>query len=315
MAVIEVDELGKKYDDHVVLDRVSFSVEEGEVFGILGPNGAGKTTAVECVEGLRRPDSGTIRVLGSDPIEQSRELRERIGVQLQHTRLPETIKVWEALDLYASFYSRPRDWRELLEWWGLAEQRDTRFGRLSGGQKQRLFIALALVGDPEVAFLDELTTGLDPHARRATWDLVERVRAEGVTVVLVSHFMDEVEALCDRVAVFDRGRVVALDTLAGLIDRVDPEYRMGFRLMDVGASPASAPEALLGNLPGVDSVSRSGDRVELVGRGDFATEVTATLARERFLVADLRVDGRNLDDAFIALTGHSFRATENEDGS
>ena len=315
MAVIEVDELGKKYDDHVVLDRVSFSVEEGEVFGILGPNGAGKTTAVECVEGLRRPDSGTIRVLGSDPLEQSRELRERIGVQLQHTRLPETIKVWEALDLYASFYSRPRDWRELLEWWGLAEQRDTRFGRLSGGQKQRLFIALALVGDPEVAFLDELTTGLDPHARRATWDLVERVRAEGVTVVLVSHFMDEVEALCDRVAVFDRGRVVALDTLTGLIDRVDPEYRMGFRLMDVGASPASAPEALLGNLPGVDSVSRSGDRVELVGRGDFATEVTATLARERFLVADLRVDGRNLDDAFIALTGHSFRATENEDGS
>ena len=315
MAVIEVDELGKKYDDHVVLDRVSFSVEEGEVFGILGPNGAGKTTAVECVEGLRRPDSGTIRVLGSDPLEQSRELRERIGVQLQHTRLPETIKVWEALDLYASFYSRPRDWRELLEWWGLAEQRDTRFGRLSGGQKQRLFIALALVGDPEVAFLDELTTGLDPQARRTTWELVKRVRAEGVTVVLVSHFMDEVEALCDRVAVFDRGRVVALDTLTGLIDRVDPEYRMGFRLMDVGASPASAPEALLGNLPGVDSVSRSGDRVELVGRGDFATEVTATLARERFLVADLRVDGRNLDDAFIALTGHSFRATENEDGS
>ncbi|WP_067606738.1 ABC transporter ATP-binding protein [Nocardiopsis listeri] len=315
MAVIEVDELCKKYDDHVVLDRVSFSVEKGEVFGILGPNGAGKTTAVECVEGLRRPDSGTIRVLGSDPIDQSLELRERIGVQLQHTRLPETIKVWEALDLYASFYSRPRDWRELLEWWGLAEQRDTRFGRLSGGQKQRLFIALALVGDPEVAFLDELTTGLDPQARRATWELVERVRAEGVTVVLVSHFMDEVEELCDRVAVFDRGRVVALDTLAGLIDRVDPEYRMGFRLMDGGASPASAPEALLGNLPGVGSVSRTDDRVELVGRGDFATEVTAALARERLLVADLRIDGRSLDDAFIALTGHSFRATENGDGS
>ncbi|MGW9556341.1 ABC transporter ATP-binding protein [Nocardiopsis sp. NPDC055551] len=311
MAVIEVDELVKKYEDHVVLDRVSFSVEEGEVFGILGPNGAGKTTAVECVEGLRRPDSGTIRLLGSDPFEQSRELRERIGVQLQHTRLPETIKVWEALDLYASFYSRPRDWRELLERWGLVEQRHTRFGRLSGGQKQRLFIALALVGDPEVAFLDELTTGLDPQARRTTWELVKRVRAEGVTVVLVSHFMDEVEELCDRVAVFDRGRVVALDTLAGLIEGVDPEYRMGFRLMDVGASRASEPEALLGNLPGVGSVSRSGDRVELVGRGDFATEVTATLARERFLVADLRIDGRSLDDAFIALTGHSFRVAEN----
>ena len=315
MAVIEVDELGKKYDDHVVLDRVSFSVEKGEVFGILGPNGAGKTTAVECVEGLRRPDSGTIRVLGSDPLEQSRELRERIGVQLQHTRLPETIKVWEALDLYASFYSRPRDWRELLDRWGLAEQRDTRFGKLSGGWKQRLFIALALVGDPEVAFLDELTTGLDPQARRTTWELVKRVRDEGVTVVLVSHFMDEVEELCDRVAVFDRGRVVALDTLSGLIDGVDPEYRMGFRLMDVGAPRASEPEALLGNLPGVGSVSRVGDRVELVGRGDFATEVTATLARERLLVADLRIDGRSLDDAFIALTGHSFRAAENGDRS
>lgn len=321
MAVIEVDELCKKYDGRAVLDRVSFSVEEGEVFGILGPNGAGKTTAVECVEGLRRPDSGTVRVLGSDPLEQGRGLRERIGVQLQHTRLPETIKVWEALDLYASFYSGPRDWRELLERWGLVDQRNTRFGKLSGGQKQRLFIALALVGDPEVAFLDELTTGLDPQARRTTWELVKRVRAEGVTVVLVSHFMDEVEELCDRVAVFDRGDIVALDTPAGLIDGVDPEYRMGFRLMDVGASGTSRtsrtsePEALLGNLPGVATVSRTGDRVELVGRGDFATEVTAALAREHVLVADLRVDSRSLDDAFVALTGHSFQAAENGAGS
>ncbi|GAA2814267.1 hypothetical protein GCM10020219_103330 [Nonomuraea dietziae] len=215
MAVIEVTDLTKRYAGQTVLNGISFSVEEGEIFGILGPNGTGKTTTVECVEGLRRPDGGTIRVLGLDPIKDGRELRELIGVQLQHTQLPENIKVWEALDLYASFYANPRDWRELLEQWGLADKRNARFGKLSGGQKQRLFIALALVGNPKVAFLDELTTGLDPQARRATWEVIKQVRASGVTVVLVSHFMDEVEELCDRVAVFDGGDIVALDTPAG----------------------------------------------------------------------------------------------------
>ena len=303
MAIIEVDELGKKYGDQVVLGQVSFQVEEGEVFGLLGPNGAGKTTLVECVEGLRRPDSGSTRVLGFDPLRQGRELREHIGVQLQHTQLPENIKVWEALDLYASFYERPRDWRELLERWGLADKRHARFAKLSGGQKQRLFITLALVGDPKVAFLDELTTGLDPQARQATWELVKRVRDEGVTVVLVSHFMDEVEELCDRVAVLDQGRVVALDSPQGLIEGVDSEYRVSFRLMR-GHSPD--PVYLLGELPGVTSVSRTGDLVVVAGRGDFATTVTTALAREGALVHDLRIDKRTLDDAFIALTGRSI---------
>jgi ABC-2 type transport system ATP-binding protein len=304
MAIIEVTELGKRYGTQVVLDRVSFSVEEGEVFGILGPNGAGKTTTVECVEGLRRPDSGSVRVLGLDPLRQGAELREHIGVQLQHTHLPENLKVWEALDLYASFYDRPRDWRALLEQWGLADKRDARFGKLSGGQKQRLFIALALVGDPKVAFLDELTTGLDPQARRATWELVKRVRAEGVTVVLVSHFMDEVEELCDRVAVLDRGGVVALDSPAGLIDGADAEYRMSFRLM---AGDATDPSRLLGDLDGVASVSHTGDLVAVAGRGEFATTVTAALAREGVPVRDLRIDKRTLDDAYIALTGRSLQ--------
>ncbi|MDT0300903.1 ABC transporter ATP-binding protein [Streptomonospora wellingtoniae] len=308
MAIIEAEGLRKRYGDRVVLDRVSFSVEEGEVFGILGPNGAGKTTAVECVEGLRRQDSGSVRVLGLDPLRQGRRLREHIGVQLQHTRLPENIKVWEALDLYASFYERARDWRGLMERWGLADERNVRFGKLSGGQCQRLFIALALVGDPKVAFLDELTTGLDPQARRATWELVKRVRAEGVTVVLVSHFMDEVEELCDRVAVLDRGAVVALDSPAGLVDGVDAEYRMSFRLLN--GSDASVPDAegLLGRLDGVTSVSRDADLVVVVGRGDFTSAVTASLARERILVGDLRIDKRTLDDAFIALTGRSLQA-------
>ncbi|GAA2728305.1 ABC transporter ATP-binding protein [Actinocorallia aurantiaca] len=303
MAIIEVSGLTKGYSGRTVLDGVSFSVEEGEIFGILGPNGAGKTTAVECMEGLRKPDGGTIRVLGLDPAGQSRELHERIGVQLQHTHLPENIKVWEALDLYASFYAEPKDWRGLLDDWGLAELRNARFGKLSGGQKQRLFIALALVGGPEVAFLDELTTGLDPQARRATWELIKKVRASGVTVILVSHFMDEVEELCDRVAVVDRGGVVALDTPAGLIDGVDADHQMRFTLMD---GETRDPAALLGDLPGVTGVVRDGKRVTVTGRGDFATAVTSVLARELIPVADLRIDKRTLDDAFVALTGRSF---------
>ncbi|MEV4076052.1 ABC transporter ATP-binding protein [Nonomuraea fuscirosea] len=301
MSVIEVTGLTKRYAAQTVLDGVSFSVEEGEIFGILGPNGAGKTTAVECVEGLRRPDGGTVRVLGLDPGADDRTLREQIGVQLQHTQLPENIKVWEALDLYASFYAAPRDWRELVEQWGLADKRDARFGKLSGGQKQRLFIALALVGNPRVAFLDELTTGLDPQARRVTWELIKRVRANGVTVVLVSHFMDEVEELCDRVAVFDRGRIVAVDSPDGLIEGTGAEHHMRFTLM----APAD-PGTLLGDVPGVSGVTRDGDRVVVTGRGDFATAVTARLARHHVLVSDLRIDKRTLDDAFLALTGRTW---------
>ncbi|MCF6474635.1 ABC transporter ATP-binding protein [Nonomuraea sp. MG754425] len=301
MAVIEVSDLTKSYSGQTVLDGVSFSVEEGEIFGILGPNGAGKTTAVECVEGLRRPDGGSIRVLGLEPGKDGKALRQQIGVQLQHTQLPDTIKVWEALDLYASFYDAPRDWRELVRQWGLTDKRDARFGKLSGGQKQRLFIALALIGNPRVAFLDELTTGLDPQARRATWELIKQVRAEGVTVVLVSHFMDEVEELCDRVAVFDRGGIVALDTPAGLIQGVDAEHRMRFTLMT-----EADPKALLGGLPGVSGVVRDGQRVVVTGKGDFATAVTAQLARHHVLVTELRIDTRTLDDAFVALTGRSF---------
>jgi ABC-2 type transport system ATP-binding protein len=303
MAVIDVAGLTKRYSDHTVLDGVSFSVEQGEIFGLLGPNGTGKTTTVECVEGLRRPDGGTIRVLGLDPIGDGRALRERIGVQLQHTQLPENIKVWEALDLYASFYAEPRDWPELLEQWGLAGKRGARFGKLSGGQKQRLFIALALVGNPKVAFLDELTSGLDPQARRATWELIKQVRSSGVTVVLVSHFMDEVEELCDRVAVFDRGGIVATGSPAELIDGVDAEHQMRFTLM---TGDASDPIALLSDLPGVSGVTRDGDRVSVTGRGDFATAVTSALARGLIPVADLRIDKRTLDDAFTALTGRSF---------
>ena len=185
-AVIEVTGLTKRYGGRAVVDGISFHVDQGEIFGILGPNGAGKTTAVECLEGLRRRDGGEVRILGLDPRTGAHRLHQRIGVQLQETQLPEKLKVREALELYASFYPDPADWRELLSRWGLTDKDGTSFAKLSGGQKQRLFIALALVGNPEVVFLDELTAGLDPGARRATWDLISQVRAQGVTVVLAT---------------------------------------------------------------------------------------------------------------------------------
>jgi ABC-2 type transport system ATP-binding protein len=300
MAVIEVRDLRKRYGQRVALDGMSFSVEPGEIFGIVGPNGAGKTTTVECLEGLRRPDSGSVRVLGLDPTTAGPQLRQRIGVQLQESQLPDLIRVREALDLYASFYRNPRDWRELLTQWGLADHRDARFGKLSGGQKQRLFIALALVGNPEVAFLDELTAGLDPQARRATWALVRQIRDAGVTVVLVSHFMDEVEELCDRVAILDGGRIVATDTPAGLVAGAGTEQRLRFRPM------APLDEASLTGLPGVLDVSHAGGQVVVTGTGDFADAVTGTLARQQVLVANLRIDQPTLDEAYLALTGRSI---------
>jgi ABC-2 type transport system ATP-binding protein len=298
--VIEVAGLTKRYGDRVVVDGISFHVEQGEIFGILGPNGAGKTTAVECAEGLRRRDGGQVRVLGMDPRTDGRRLRQRIGVQLQQTQLQDRLKVREALELYASFYPRPADWRELLERWGLSSQAGAAFAKLSGGQKQRVFIALALVGNPEVVFLDELTAGLDPGARRATWDLIRQVRDGGVTVVLVSHFMDEVEELCDRVAILEQGRIAALDTPAGLVDRAGGEYRVRFRPM------APLDERSLAPLPGVRSVARRGAQVEVTGTGDFASAVTAELARRQVTVAGLRIEGRSLDSAYVALTGRSM---------
>jgi ABC-2 type transport system ATP-binding protein len=300
MAVIEVRNLAKRYGDQVALDGVSFSVERGEIFGILGPNGAGKTTAVECMAGLRRPDSGSIRVLGLDPQADGQALRERVGVQLQETHLQDKIKVWEALDLYASFYRRPADWNRLLETWGLASKRNALVSKLSGGQRQRLFIALALVGQPDLVFLDELTSGLDPQARRLTWDLVKQIRDSGVTVVLVSHFMDEAEELCDRVAIFDRGRISALDSPAALIDSTASTHRLLFR--PVG----ELDESVLASLPGVTGVSREGGRVTVTGNGDFASAVTSELARRKVLAAGLRIEGRSLDEASVALTGHTL---------
>jgi ABC-2 type transport system ATP-binding protein len=302
-AVIEVAGLTKRYKGQAVVDGISFNVDQGEIFGILGPNGAGKTTAVECLTGLRRRDGGQVRVLGLDPKSHSQRLYQRIGVQLQESQLQDRLRVAEALDLYASFYPHPADWHELLDRWGLAAKSMTPFAKLSGGQKQRLFIALALVGNPEVVFLDELTTGLDPGARRATWDLIRQIRDSGVTVVLVSHFMDEVEELCDRAAILEQGRIAALDTPAGLVDLAGGTYRVRFRPM------APLDEGLLRPLPGVSRVTRHGTQVEVTGTGDFASAVTTELARRQIIVADLRIEGRSLDNAYVTLTGQSLETS------
>ena len=299
MAVIEVQNLQKRYGDTVAVRDVSFTVDRGEIFGILGPNGAGKTTAVECIAGLRRPDGGTINVLGREP--RDRELRELVGVQLQESQLQDKLTVREALELYAAFYPEPADWRALARELGLTEKLGTRYAKLSGGQKQRLSIALALIGNPRIAILDELTTGLDPQARRDTWGLIESVRDLGVTVLLVTHFMEEAERLCDRIAVIDQGEVVALDSPAGLVERMAVEQRIRFR-----PSRPIEDDRLLA-LPQVTQVRHHGGQLEVAGTGDLLSAVTSLLASQQITAADLRLEQASLDDAFVHLTSRTGR--------
>jgi ABC-2 type transport system ATP-binding protein len=297
MTVIEVTNLRKRYGSTVAVRDVSFAVEQGEIFGILGPNGAGKTTTVECIAGLRTPDSGSITVLDRPP--RDPRLRRLVGVQLQESQLPEKMSVREALELYSAFYPKPVDWRALARELGLTDKLDTRFAKLSGGQKQRLSIALALIGDPQIAILDELTTGLDPQARRDTWDLIEQIRDRGVTVLLVTHFMEEAERLCDRLAVIDAGAVAALGTPAGLIAEISAEQRIRFR----PSQPLD--DAVLLVLPEVTEVRHHGGQLEVVGTGNLLHAVTSVLATRQIIAADLRIEQATLDDAFVKLTGRT----------
>lgn len=295
--MIEIDRLVKSYGGRTVVDHVSLTVTRGEIFGILGPNGAGKTTTVECLLGLRTPDSGRIRVGGMDLQHNSPRIKHMMGAQLQESELPDKLKVGEAMRLHSSFYREPADWRELLEALHLAEMTDTQFRHLSGGQKQRLSIALAVIGNPQIAVLDELTTGLDPQARRDTWQLIERIRDRGVTVLLVTHFMEEAERLCDRLAVIDSGRVVALDSPSRLIAAVDGAQRIRFR--------PSAPldPALLRDLPPVITVQQSGDQIMITGTMNALPAAITLLNQHGVAPIDLRVEQPTLDDAFVALTG------------
>jgi len=296
--IIEVKNLRKTYGATVAVDDISFEVAEGEIFGILGPNGAGKTTAVECLQALRKPDSGDIRVLGLDPLTQASALRRRIGSQLQESALPDRIKVWEALDLFASVTPDALDWRVLLKQWGLSEKQKASFSSLSGGQRQRLFVALSLVNNPEVVFLDEMTTGLDPAARHVAWDLIRAIRDRGTTVVLVTHFMDEAEELCDRVAIVDRGKIVASDTPQGLITSYASDVRVIF-------TTEQAELPWLSEIPDVREVVRRGPRVEVEGSGPVLALVAAALVKHGIIPADLRVEQPTLEDVFLKLTGHS----------
>jgi ABC-2 type transport system ATP-binding protein len=295
-AVVEVEHLRKTYGGVVAVDDVSLQVEQGEIFGLLGPNGAGKTTTVECVEGLRHPDRGVIRVLGLDPARQTGELRPRIGCQLQEAALPGRIRVWEALDLFASLAPQRVDWRPALERWGLEGRRGAAFSSLSGGEQQRLFIALALINRPEVVFLDELTQGLDPAARRVAWDLVRSVRDRGATVVLVTHFMEEAEQLCDRVAVVHQGRVAAVGAPQELITRHGGGIRVVF------SAPADAEVGWLERVPHVIRVTRHGPRLEVAGEGPVLAHVGAALVAHGIEPTDLRLEQPTLEDVFLQLT-------------
>jgi ABC-2 type transport system ATP-binding protein len=296
-SAVEIAHLRKTYGPVTAVDDVSFSVAEGEIFGILGPNGAGKTTTVECATGLRSPDSGTIRLLGLDPHVDRDEIHEIVGVQLQASALPAKLRVGEILDMYRSFYRDPADISELIEVLGLAGKRADYYRSLSGGQRQRLSVALALIGRPKIAVLDEMTTGLDPQARRDTWELIEGGRGRGVTILLVTHLMEEAERLCDRVALIDNGRVVALDAPASLAARARDAKSVRFR--------PSAPfdDRLLTELPEVSRMEREGADVIVTGTGELVNAVILTLAVAGVTARDVQLDSSNLEDAFVKLTG------------
>ena len=301
-SVVTVSGIRKAYGRAVAVDDLSFEVQEGEIFGLIGPNGAGKTTTMECVEGLRRPDAGRITVLGLDPVRDVYRLQDRVGVQLQEAQLQKRITVWEAIDLWTSLYRKPVDGRRLLAQLGLEEKRGSWFMTLSGGQKQRLFIALALVNDPEVVFLDELTTGLDPQARRAIWDLVRGIRERGKTVFMTTHLMEEAERLCDRVAILEHGRLIDIDAPARLVERHCPERTV------VVSTPDPTAETKLAAIAGVRAVSRQGERVIIDGTGErLVTDVIGCVSAHRIHVTEFRTVLPTLEDVFLKLTGHSIR--------
>ena len=301
-AVIQVSGIRKTYGATVAISEVSFEVSQGEIFGLIGPNGAGKTTTLECVEGVRRPDRGTISILGLDPFRDVYQLQNRIGVQLQQAQLQKRIKVWEAVDLWASLYSKSVDGDRLLDQLGLSNKRNAWFMTLSGGQKQRLFIALALINDPEVVFLDELTTGLDPQSRRAIWELVRGIRDRGKTVLMTTHLMEEAERLCDRVAIIEHGKIIDLGSPGELVGRHCPARTV------VLATDNALAEERLRTIPSVEIVTHQGSQFTIQGRGDdFVTEVIHCLSENRIRVTDFRTVLPNLEDVFLKLTGHSIR--------
>jgi ABC-2 type transport system ATP-binding protein len=307
MPVIEVDNLTKSYEGKVVVDDVSFSIEEGEIFAILGPNGAGKTTTVESIAGLRTPDSGNVEVFGFDPRNDRDQVRSRLGIQLQESRFQDRIKVREVVETYAALYPDPLDGSELLERLGISDKAETRYSKLSGGQQQRLSIAVALVGRPKAVILDELTTGLDPQARRETWSLVEELREGGVTILLVTHFMEEAERLADRLALIDQGRLIALDTPQGLVEKVGLEQRIRFTTAE------TIEDDWLTGLSEVTGVSHAHGETVVTGNSKALFSVVSMLASRDIVPTRFHVDQTTLDDAFVALTGRRLETPADEE--
>jgi ABC-2 type transport system ATP-binding protein len=311
---VSVHSLRKRYADVVAVDGLDLEIAAGECFGLLGPNGAGKTTTIEICEGLTAPDEGEVVVLGRRWATDEPDLRERLGIQLQETQLAEKLTVAETVRLFRSFYARGRSIDEVIGLVQLDEKRDSRVGKLSGGQKQRLALACAIVGDPELLFLDEPTTGLDPQSRRQIWDLVEEFKATGRTILLTTHYMDEAERLCDRVAIVDHGRVIALDTPRELIASLGAEHVVEFRLTRAGGNGAGdlTPDALRA-LEGVRAVRASGGaghpgwelRVSELHR--TVPALLSALAARDLHLAELRTHSATLEDVFVHLTGRQLR--------
>jgi ABC-2 type transport system ATP-binding protein len=301
---IRVEGLRKRYGELVAVDDVAFEVAEGEIFGLLGPNGSGKTTTVECLQGLRQPDAGELEVFGHDPRTDPRGVRRLIGSQLQESALPERMRVWEALRLFSVIDSDGRGWERLLAEWGLTDRRNAAFGDLSGGQRQRLFVALALVAEPRLVVLDEMTTGLDPAARRIAWELVAAIRERGTTVLLVTHFMDEAERLCDRLAVLREGRIVATGTRDELVAATQPWTTIRF------SAPEGSDLAFLERVPGVRETDLGpGGQITVQGDGPLLARVAHALVERGLEPVDLRAEQPGLEDAYLTLTEASNDAS------
>ena len=300
--IIQVSDIVKSYGDTIAVDGISFEINEGEIFGLLGPNGAGKTTTMECVEGIRKTDRGSVSIFGLDPTRDAIALAERIGVQLQEAQLQKRIKVGEAVYLWATLYKNSIDGDALLDQLGLTSKRDTWFMNLSGGQKQRLFIALALINDPDVVFLDELTTGLDPQARRTIWELILEIKARGKTVFLTTHLMEEAERLCDRIAIIEHGKIIALDTPANLVNEHCPERNVIF------SAPGAITLTGFNNISGLTSATKTDGEIHLQGLGEtFVSDVIHAIADQDIRVLNFRTEIPTLEDVFLKLTGHAIR--------
>lgn len=303
--VVSCAAVSRNFGSFTALEDVSFKVREGEIFGVVGPNGAGKTTLLNCLEGLDRPSSGHVEVLGCDPIKDQHSLAQQIGVQLQSAALPPRLTVQDALELYSAFYERPRPWRELLKDLGIKDKANARVDRLSGGERQRVFVALALINRPQLAFLDELTTALDPQSRRNMWDTVEHVRDSGATVVLTTHYMEEAERLCDRVAIIDHGRLIALDTVTSLI-----QQHAGDTTAKLILSASPSAEFDLTGVPGVTSARTEGRELTIRGAADGLQGVLAALTAHRITVTSMSTTTPGLEDVFLALTGRHITTEE-----